>query len=239
MLVATARPEGGDACSPPFTVSGRVEKPGQVDRFRVAGKKGRARPPVRVPSLGLPLTPVVAVVGPDGKPLARAEPRRPDADVESTFTPPADGTYTVEVRDLYGAGGPRHAYRLTVRPPQPDFALTVAVRPDRRHAGQAGRRGRGGRPPGRVPRRRDPHRGGAAGRGDGRRRSAHRQAGRRQADSPLHRGRGVQAGAGADRRHVLRAEAGRVRRARRLRKRTEDLWLSPGTAPPAPKKKRR
>jgi hypothetical protein len=35
--------------------------------------------------------------------------------------------YTVEVRELYGAHGPRHAYRLTVRPPQPDFALTVAA----------------------------------------------------------------------------------------------------------------
>jgi hypothetical protein len=115
-----------DSLTPPFTISGRFEKAGQVDRFRVAGKKSRTLT-VRCesPSLGLAAAPVVALVGPDGKQLARAEPRRPDADADLEFTPPTDGNYTVEVRDLYGAHGPRHAYRLIVRPPQPDFALTV------------------------------------------------------------------------------------------------------------------
>lgn len=41
------------------------------------------------------------------------------------FTAPDDGTYRVMVRDQFGTGrkDPRMAYRLVVRPPQPDFAL--------------------------------------------------------------------------------------------------------------------
>jgi hypothetical protein len=115
-----------DGLTAPFTVSGRFEKPEQVDRFRVVGKKGRALA-IRCesPSLGLAAAPVLTVVGPDGKRLSRAEPRQPNADAELTFAPPADGTYSLEVRDLYGAHGRWHAYRLTVRPPQPDFTLSV------------------------------------------------------------------------------------------------------------------
>lgn len=39
------------------------------------------------------------------------------------FNPPADGTYQVRVSDSRGQGGPAHAYRLTVRPPRPDFSI--------------------------------------------------------------------------------------------------------------------
>lgn len=42
------------------------------------------------------------------------------------FDPPADGTYRVRVSDAAGAGGPGYAYRLTVRPPRPDFAVKFA-----------------------------------------------------------------------------------------------------------------
>jgi hypothetical protein len=41
------------------------------------------------------------------------------------FDPPADGEYQALVGDANGAGGPGHAYRLTVRPPRPDFKVTV------------------------------------------------------------------------------------------------------------------
>jgi hypothetical protein len=41
------------------------------------------------------------------------------------FDPPADGVYQVRVSDARGFGGPTYAYRLTVRPPRPDFALSV------------------------------------------------------------------------------------------------------------------
>jgi WD40 repeat protein len=40
------------------------------------------------------------------------------------FNAPADGTYQVRVTDARGSGGPSHAYRVTVRPPRPDFSLS-------------------------------------------------------------------------------------------------------------------
>jgi hypothetical protein len=40
------------------------------------------------------------------------------------FDPPADGTYQVRVSDARGSHGPAHAYRVTVRPPKPDFTVS-------------------------------------------------------------------------------------------------------------------
>jgi hypothetical protein len=48
-------------------------------------------------------------------------------DSRLVFDPPADGDYQVRVADARGQGSPRHAYRLTVRPPRPGF--TVAFNP--------------------------------------------------------------------------------------------------------------
>jgi hypothetical protein len=39
------------------------------------------------------------------------------------FDPPADGTYQVRIGDARNQGGPNFAYRLTVRPPRPDFSV--------------------------------------------------------------------------------------------------------------------
>jgi DNA-binding beta-propeller fold protein YncE len=48
-------------------------------------------------------------------------------DARLAFDPPADGEYRVRVGDSRGDGGPRHAYRLTVRPPRPDFSISVSA----------------------------------------------------------------------------------------------------------------
>jgi hypothetical protein len=47
------------------------------------------------------------------------------ADSRLLFTAPADGDYLVRVSDTRGMGGERFAYRLTVRPAQPDFAVAL------------------------------------------------------------------------------------------------------------------
>ncbi len=39
------------------------------------------------------------------------------------FDPPADGDYLARVRDARDRGGPQFAYRLTVRPPRPDYTV--------------------------------------------------------------------------------------------------------------------
>ena len=48
-------------------------------------------------------------------------------DSRLTFDPPADGSYQVRVTDARGLGGVEYAYRLTIRPPRPDY--TVAFNP--------------------------------------------------------------------------------------------------------------
>ncbi len=40
------------------------------------------------------------------------------------FDPPADGTYQVRVSDARGAYGPSHAFRVTIRPPRPDYTVS-------------------------------------------------------------------------------------------------------------------
>jgi WD40 repeat protein len=54
--------------------------------------------------------------------------RRLGRDSRLTFTAPDDGEYLVRVRDVRSQQGSRHAYRLVVRRPQPDFAITIAGR---------------------------------------------------------------------------------------------------------------
>ncbi len=44
-------------------------------------------------------------------------------DSRIVFDPPADGEYHIRIRDAGSQGGSRHGYRLTVRPPRPDFNI--------------------------------------------------------------------------------------------------------------------
>ncbi len=62
-------------------------------------------------------------------------------DSRLVFDPPADGVYQVRVADARGEGSKAHAYRLTIRPPRPDFTVNVSV---------AGQVSRGGAVPVRV-----------------------------------------------------------------------------------------
>ncbi len=69
---------------------------------------------------------------PNGLPLVTLYARNDDGgarsgkDSQLTFDVPADGDYQVRVRDARGQGGPQHAYRLTLRRPRPDFAVSFA-----------------------------------------------------------------------------------------------------------------
>jgi hypothetical protein len=114
--------------TPPFSISRIVANPGAQSLVPFAGKKGQSLS-VRVESrsLGLALDPVVRILDKDQKQLARAEPPKLASDTALSFAPPADGTYTIAVSDLYGGGGPRHAFLLRIAPPEPDYDLSVAA----------------------------------------------------------------------------------------------------------------
>jgi hypothetical protein len=67
---------------------------------------------------------------PNGLPLVSLYYRNDDGgagfgkDSRLVFDAPADGDYQVRIGDAGAQGGPLHAYRLTVRPPQPGFKVT-------------------------------------------------------------------------------------------------------------------
>jgi Tol biopolymer transport system component len=71
-----------------------------------------------------------ASFSPNGLPLVPVYYRNDDGgagygkDSRLVFDPPGDGEYKVRVGDSRGQGGPAYAYRLTVRPPKPDFTLS-------------------------------------------------------------------------------------------------------------------
>jgi hypothetical protein len=71
------------------------------------------------------------VLSPNGLPVIELTYRNDDGgpaygkDSRLDFTAPADGDYLVRIADARGESGRAYAYRLTIAPPRPDFALFV------------------------------------------------------------------------------------------------------------------
>lgn len=117
---------GDKPTAPPFSTTLRFEASTTNAKALVLGRKGV---PLTVQAesraFGLSAYPVVTALDKDGKQLARAEPPRGGSDTTLSFTPPADGVYTILVRDLYGGSGPRYAVLVRVLTPEPNYDLTV------------------------------------------------------------------------------------------------------------------
>ena len=112
---------------PPFSATGRIDAPAGEARVPFEGKKGQALAlQVESRSFDLAVNPVVRLLDKDGKQLTRAEPAKLNGDTTLSFTPPADGPYTVAVSDLYTGGGSRHAFLLRVLS-EPDYNLSIAA----------------------------------------------------------------------------------------------------------------
>ncbi len=113
----------------PSVVSGHLAAMQQVDRYTFSAKMNeKIRIRVAAKAVGFPTDAVIAVLDQSGKTLAEADDAgRDDRDPQLDFTPPANGRYVVQVRDLANRGGERMVYRMTIEPVQPDFALTLAA----------------------------------------------------------------------------------------------------------------
>lgn len=112
----------------PAVVSGVIAEPRERHVFSFAAMQGQnVRVGCEARSLGFPLQARLTVTDEQGKVLAKGVPAAPRTDPSLVFTPPADGTYRLIVADEPGRGGPRFAYRVTVEPVRPDFALSLAT----------------------------------------------------------------------------------------------------------------
>ena len=111
----------------PCGVSGRIDKPRDVDYFVFQGKKGQ---PITFEVMARrfgtswcsQLDSNLDLLDAKGKVLATND----DAigkDSRITFSPPADGAFFVRIRDLHHQGGERFLYYLEATPAKPEFKL--------------------------------------------------------------------------------------------------------------------
>ena len=87
--------------------------------------------PMGQPMYKVSIHPPGTTFPPNGLPIVTLYYRNDDGggafgkDSRLVFDPPADGEYQVRVGDARGQGSMRHAYQLTVRPPRPDFKVSI------------------------------------------------------------------------------------------------------------------
>tara|TARA_B100000029_G_scaffold14225_1_gene14772 strand:- start:120 stop:1796 length:1677 start_codon:yes stop_codon:yes gene_type:complete len=113
--------------SVPTTLTGTIGNDKDRDVFEIEAKKGSALEiAVESRRLGFPLDPVIRVSDGTGKVLKETDTRSADkVDEAISWSPPKNGTFRVEVRDLFEHGGPRFVYRLTIQPQPVTVSATV------------------------------------------------------------------------------------------------------------------
>lgn len=124
--VGTATPQ-----TAPVALNGQVERPGIVGEWKLDLKKGQS---VTLDLFarrgGSPLCGVVTLTDSAGKVVGKAESDGTADPAPLAFTPPADGLFTVSVRERFTTrAGPAFAYRLRVTNANadPGFRLTLAT----------------------------------------------------------------------------------------------------------------
>ncbi len=113
----------------PVGTTGVLDRPDAKDHYFCAWKKGEVWSlALESRRLGGAMDVALAVLGPDGKELARNEDLPQTTDAGLDFTVPADGTYQLVVSDGAGKSGSRSSiYRLVVRQPASDFSLQLSA----------------------------------------------------------------------------------------------------------------
>lgn len=116
----------------PVIINGRIEHAGEQKRFKFQGQAGeKLVAEVMARRLGSPLDSLLRLTGPDGKQLAINDDYEDGANGLETHHAdsyllaelPSDGTYSIQLTDTQGHGGPEFVYRLRISEPRPDFIL--------------------------------------------------------------------------------------------------------------------
>jgi hypothetical protein len=113
----------------PMGITGVLDRLDAENRHCFDWKKGEVWSlSLEAKRIGSPLDVALAVLGPDGKELARNDDLSGTTDAGLDFKVPADGAYQIVVSDAAGKSGSRAAiYRLVVRQLPSDFALQLAA----------------------------------------------------------------------------------------------------------------
>jgi len=109
----------------PLAFNGIIQTKGDQDWFRFNAKRGQ-RFDVRVYARQLrsPIDTVMNICDKDGRNLASNDDSGgPDSYI--SWTVPADGEYTLRIRDHLGNGGPDYTYRVEFQPRAPELSLYV------------------------------------------------------------------------------------------------------------------
>lgn len=103
-------------------LNGRIERLNDIDHYAFALKAGRpVRFEVKARRLGSGLDSHLRLLNAKGEPVATADDSSHTKDSVLTFTPPADGAYVLQVRDLLYRGGPTYPYCILAGEDEPDF----------------------------------------------------------------------------------------------------------------------
>ena len=104
-----------------YALNGIIGEPGDADYYRLTLKKGQVLTGhAYAQGLGSPLDPVVSLRGAAGALISNDDgggTRRLDSRFEVTV--PADGDYTLSIRDHLDRGGPKYVYRVELTASQP------------------------------------------------------------------------------------------------------------------------
>jgi hypothetical protein len=109
----------------PIALNGVIDKPGDVDYFRFAAKKGLVYDfHCYARRLGSPLDSVMTLSFAGGAAIASNDDAiGPDSYFRVTI--PEDREYVVSVTDHLGKGGPTYFYRIEITPVQPALTLSI------------------------------------------------------------------------------------------------------------------
>ncbi|HEX4795090.1 MAG TPA: hypothetical protein VH370_14950 [Humisphaera sp.] len=100
----------------PSVLTGRMDAPGDLDCFRFAAHQDEAVVfDVHAARSGSRLDPIVTIHDASGRELSPSVEMH-GGDPTLIFTPPSDGTYEMEIRDLEFRGGADYAYRIDAGP---------------------------------------------------------------------------------------------------------------------------
>jgi hypothetical protein len=122
-------PDKATRISIPSCINGRIAKPGDLDHFVFAAKKGQAvRFEVKArrfaTSLMSGLDASLDILDAKGNVVVSGDDISPAIkDAAVVFNPAADGDFVLRVRDLLNKGGDHYVYAIEAEPVAPDFTL--------------------------------------------------------------------------------------------------------------------